>query len=65
MFGENNSFGDIDKIRNNIQSARKLQGNKVFTLYNLGMAAADIADRLKMPVSEVQQILLDLKKSGV
>lgn len=56
---------NIDIMKGNIGKARKEQNGKVIALYHLGMDASEIAAKLKMPVGETQQILLDYKKAEV
>jgi len=53
---------NINNIRGGLEKSKQEKSSKVIALYNLGISGKDIAGRLGMVETDVQQILLNYKK---
>jgi len=54
---------NVNEIRGGLAKNKKEKSVKVIALYNLGTPGPEIAAKLKMPELDVQQILLNYKRT--
>jgi len=54
---------NVNEIRGGLAKSKKEKSAKVIALYNLGTSGPEIAVKLNMPEVDVQQILLNYKRT--